>query len=174
MKNLKHLFPLLTIFITLVIAACSGSVKGKWSEEDRRSFYADMEAVEELDNFGDRRKDFIECYLNKAEANYSSYFLADLDEEGCEKLALECGQQVMDNESVIGNWTIEDKENFFDAMEKTEMLSVFGEDKQAFIICYLAKCEANYPSFFQADQDEEGCEALAIECIEELGLSGDI
>ena len=54
-----------------------------------------MESIEELSVFGEEdKKKFIECYLTKCETNYSSYFMADRDFEGCEKIALECTLEV--------------------------------------------------------------------------------
>ena len=173
MKNTNHLICQLTVITAFLLTACSGSEKGKWSEEDRQSFYEEMATVEELNNFGEKKMEFIECYLSKVEANYSSYAMANLDEAGCEKLAVACGEQVMITGSTVGQWSDEDKRQFYKVMEKAEAMAAFGDSKDDFIACYLAKCEAKYESFYQADQDEEGCEALALECTQELGLTGE-
>jgi len=37
---------------------------------------------------------FIECYLDKLQANYSSYAEADQDEDGCTKLSIECASEI--------------------------------------------------------------------------------
>jgi hypothetical protein len=49
-----------------------------------------MNNVEELSNFGEEKIKFIECYLEKCENYYSSYYDADQDEDGCKKLAEDC------------------------------------------------------------------------------------
>ena len=74
----------------------NGSVKGKWSEADKKQFRDDMNGVKELSNFGEKKKTWIECYLSKCETNYSSYYEANHDREGCEKVAFECSESIAD------------------------------------------------------------------------------
>jgi hypothetical protein len=42
-----------------------------------------------------KTKKWIECYLSKCEANYSSYYKADTDEKGAAKIALECNDDII-------------------------------------------------------------------------------
>ena len=74
----------------------NGSVKGKWSEIDKQEFRSDIDGVEELSNFGENKKTWIECYLSKCEANFSSYNKANQDSEECEKFAHECTESIAD------------------------------------------------------------------------------
>lgn len=73
----------------------SSSEKGKWSEADRKRFYDAMEQVD-LSDLGDYKDQWIECYLGKAEQNYSNFFEADSDPAGCEKFALECQDELLE------------------------------------------------------------------------------
>ena len=93
----KKLILMFLVIISQIFSGCNGSKKGNWSETDKQKFQKDMYAVEELSNFGENKSKWIECYLSKCEANYSSYYEANQDEKGCEKLALECGNEVLAN-----------------------------------------------------------------------------
>jgi hypothetical protein len=48
----------------------AGSIRGNWSDKDKRRFRNDMNNVEELSNFGEEKIKFIECYLEKCENYY--------------------------------------------------------------------------------------------------------
>jgi hypothetical protein len=37
----------------------------------------------------------MECYLHKMEAQYSSFSEANSDAQGCEKIALECKEEII-------------------------------------------------------------------------------
>ncbi len=74
----------------------NGSVKGNWSKEDVQKFYKDMNSVKELENFGDNKQRWIECYLEKCEAKYSSYAEADSDEPGCTEIATNCSVSIQE------------------------------------------------------------------------------
>lgn len=80
-----------------VLTSCGGvSEKGNWNEEDKKKADdAIAEIDSELDAFGDAKQEFIDCYLDKVEANYASFAEADADLSGCEKLATECAEDVM-------------------------------------------------------------------------------
>jgi hypothetical protein len=168
MMKKKSILMIFLVVISLIFNGCNGSKKGNWSETDKQKFRKDMYAVEELSNFGDNKSKFIECYLSKCEANYSSYYEADQDEKGCEKIASECSDEVLSNGSKKGNWSETDKQKFRKDMYALEELSNFGDNKSKFIECYLSKCEANYSSYYEADQDEKGCEKIASECSDEV------
>ncbi len=93
MKKWNSILIAVIIFTSLI--SCNGSVKGKWSESDKQNFRKDMQAVKELSNLGENKTKWIECYLSKCEANYSSYSKANTDEKGCEKIAEECGEEFL-------------------------------------------------------------------------------
>ena len=143
-----------------------GSMIGKWSESDKKRFNKEMESVD-LSGLGENKTKWIECYLKKAEANYSSFREANADENGIKNLAIECSREVIDGGSVIGKWSESDKQQFNKAMEGAD-LSYLGKQKKRWINCYLKKLEANYSSFRDANADEQGCKNLAIECSEEI------
>ncbi|MFM7016680.1 MAG: hypothetical protein ACKOX3_10175 [Bacteroidota bacterium] len=72
----------------------NGSVKGNWSEKDKQSFMKDMNEVVDSENFGPYKNEWINCYLNKCQAKYSSYYEANKDTAGCTKLAYECNDAI--------------------------------------------------------------------------------
>lgn len=76
--------------------------KGNWSEEDKTKandavdkVKADLEVI-----LGDQAQGYIDCYLEKVENEYDSFASADSDKEGCEQLAKECMQDLMDDMEV--------------------------------------------------------------------------
>lgn len=73
-----------------------GSVKGNWSYFEKNRFRSDMETVKELDVLGEYKSEWVECYLSKCEENYSSYFAANYDEDGCVMLAEECTDEILE------------------------------------------------------------------------------
>ena len=165
MKTRSNL--ILSLLTMLLLAtACNSSSKGNWSDDDKKKFRKEMSEVKELANFGNKKSAWIECYLRKCEANYSSFAAADRDEKGVEIIAMECSNEILANGSVKGNWSNSDKQNFRQKMDAVEELSVFGESKTEWIECFLSRCEANYSSMHEADQDEEGVKKLALECNE--------
>jgi hypothetical protein len=92
--KLKTKIYFLTLFCTIMLSGCKSSTKGKWSDADKQKFREDMNAVEELSNFGENKSKWIECYLSKCEANYTSYKASNQDEKGTEKLGFECVREV--------------------------------------------------------------------------------
>ena len=72
----------------------NGSVVGKWSETDKQKFRDEMNGIRELDDLGELKIQWVDCYMKKCEANYSSFFEANTDEAGCEKLALACSNEL--------------------------------------------------------------------------------
>ena len=96
MKKCNSILIVIIIFTSLIFSSCNGSIKGKWSESDKQKFRKDMEGIEELSSFGENKTKWIECYLSKCEANYSSYSETDnTDEKGLEKIAEECLEEVL-------------------------------------------------------------------------------
>ena len=166
MKN--QLLNIMFILFSLTFISCNENKLGNWSESDKDRFWSDMETVEELNNFGENKSDFLKCYLNKVESNYSSYYLANSDEKGCSILANQCGEEIFSNGSILGNWSNADKNKFRSDMDNVKGINVFGKEKSDLIECYLEKCESNYSSYYLADIDEEGCTRLALECNDEI------
>lgn len=148
----------------MFFASCNPSVKGKWSDYDKKKFHKEMKKVKELSNLGELEPKFIDCYLNKCEARYESFLEADKDEKGVEILANECLSEAMSDGSVKGNWSTADKEKFRNLMATLNELENLGDNKQKWIECYLNKCEAKYNSFYEADQDKDGAEQFSKEC----------
>ena len=72
----------------------NGSELGNWSVSDKEKFRKDMLSVEELSVLGTKKEKWVECYLSKCEAVYSSYYEADANSEGCRKIALECNNEL--------------------------------------------------------------------------------
>ena len=171
--NLKFMKPFFYFFfslaiVVLTISSCQHSSKGNWSEESKEQFRQDMMGVEELSSFGANKEKWIECYLSKCEMNYDSYLQANKDETGCTALAKECGNEILSNGSVQGNWSQVDRTSFKMDMDTIVELDFLGENKSKWIECYLEKCEDNFTSYYHANTDESGCERLAAECGREL------
>ena len=95
MKSKNSIQLVVMIFISLLLISCNTSVKGNWSDSDKQKFYVEMEAVEELSDLGENKTKWIESYLIKCEANFSSFYQASSDEESLEKIALECFSLIM-------------------------------------------------------------------------------
>ena len=152
------------------------SEKGNWNDSDKKAALKAIKSVDaDLEVFGDNKQQFIDCYLEKIEANYSSFAAADMDSEGCEVLATKCATVTLESaeknsKSVKGNWSKEDIKRMKDVMAEIDSdLNTFGKYKQPFIHCYMSRIENMYSSFYAADQDEKGCERLATDCLKFLG-----
>lgn len=90
------------VILSAVVAAAlltscgGGSTKGNWSEADKAKADAAVAEIDsDLDVFGDKKQDFIDCYLEKVEDNYDNFAAADSDLDGCSKLAEDCAKEVM-------------------------------------------------------------------------------
>ena len=160
MKN-KILIALMSI---LILAGCSASKKGHWSEADRDAFKSDMNQVN-LSAFGTKKQIWLDLYYKKLETNYDSYTSANNDVSGCKKLALQCNNELYSNGSVKGKWSQFDKDAFVKDMASID-LSAFAEQKESWIQCYLEKLEAAYGSYYEANCDEVGCKKAANACTE--------
>ena len=167
MKMIR-LFWTLAVVAVFTLSSCANSSKGNWSEESKKQFLEDMNVIKELSNFGANKEKWVECYLSKCEMNYDSYSQANQDEPGCAILAKECGNEVLTNGSVQGNWSQADRTTFVANMDTIPELDILGADKSKWINCYLEKCEDYFPSYYHANQDEKGCERLGAECGSEL------
>jgi hypothetical protein len=167
MMNIRNTFLwIVIIFTSLILISCNESIKGDWSQSDRQSFRKDIGSIQELSALGDNKSKWIECYLNKCEANFSSYFVADRDAAGCKRIALICNEEVLSNGSIKGKWSQSDRKSFRKEMGSVEELSALGDNKSKWIECFLNKCEANYSSFYEADRDEIGLTRIALMCNE--------
>lgn len=140
----------------------------QWSGTDKKRFYKEMEAVPELENFGENKSRWLECYLSKCEKNYSSFAKANSDAKGCEKLAMDCTKEIYANGSVKGKWSEADKTKFYADMQAVEELNNLGDNKDKWIDCYFYKLQKNFESYFAANSDQAGCEKLAVKCNEEI------
>jgi outer membrane murein-binding lipoprotein Lpp len=157
------------------MADSAESKKGAWSTADKELAQAEIKKVEsQLDYLGENKQQFIDCYLEKVEANYSSFASANSDEPGCAKLSTACATELIElttDGSEKGNWSDGDIDKMNSAIAQIDNdLNALGKNKQAFIDCYMAKVQANYGSFLEADVDIEGCSALSTECVEEIGF----
>lgn len=70
-----------------------GSTIGKWSNRDKKLYYDEMNKTE-LSELGERKKEYIDCYLSKLEKNFKSIRLANMDSVLCESLAKECAADI--------------------------------------------------------------------------------
>ncbi len=78
------------------LASCNSSKKGAWSQEDKDKANAEIKKVESsLDALGDKKQQYIDCYLGKIEDNYNNFDEANKDQKGCEKLAMDCANEVI-------------------------------------------------------------------------------
>jgi hypothetical protein len=169
MKNLKKIL-ILMLLISTILTSCNTSRKGKWSTSDRNKFYKEMKKVSSsLGNLDEENKTkFIDLYFKKCQNNFSSFAEADEDEDGCEKLALASSEEILANGSIKGNWSADDKKKFRTTMNGVKELDNFGNNKKAWIECFLRKCEQTFESFYEADNDEIESEKIASECSVEL------
>jgi hypothetical protein len=72
------------------------STVGNWSAADKKKADEAVAAIDDqLAAFGDKKQDFIDCYLTKVENSYPSFAAADTDLEGCSALAESCATEVM-------------------------------------------------------------------------------
>lgn len=76
-----------------------GSSIGKWSDRDRKMYYEEMNKTD-LNELGERKKDYIDCYLNKLENNFKSMRIANMDSVLCETLAKECASELFPDMSL--------------------------------------------------------------------------
>ncbi|MFM7682156.1 MAG: hypothetical protein ACKO7P_05350 [Bacteroidota bacterium] len=85
-----------SIALSAMLVSCSGSKKGAWSDDDKKKANDEIKKVESsLDILGDKKQKFIDCYLEKVEDNYDNFDAANIDEKGCEKLAIDCMKEAM-------------------------------------------------------------------------------
>lgn len=76
--------------------AADVSTVGHWNADDKAKADAAIAAIDaDLAPFGDKKQDFIDCYLGKIENNYSSFASADSDLQGCSAIAEQCANEVM-------------------------------------------------------------------------------
>ncbi len=155
------------LFSAALISCNTQSKKGAWSKADKVLFYKEMENTKDLDNLGEDKTKWIDCYYEKSQKEFASFEEANNNLEGCKKLAEICATEVIDQGSAIGKWSDRDKKMYFDEMNNTD-LNQLGELKNDYVNCYLKKLENNFSSIRKANMDSTRCEELAIECASEL------
>lgn len=85
------------LFLTLfIVASCATSSKGDWTKSDKRKAEKAVASVKDqlYEILGSKADHYIRCYLYKVEQHYSNFEEADHDQEGCERLAKECMQDL--------------------------------------------------------------------------------
>lgn len=91
---MKYVF--FSFTLTVMLASCSGSKKGAWSDDDKKKANDEMKFVEfALEKFGDKKQVIIDCFLEKVEDNYDNFDAANKDDKGCAKLATDCVKEAM-------------------------------------------------------------------------------
>ncbi len=83
-------------FAALFLAACGGSKKGAWSDEDKEKFQS--KCKDELGKImGENTNKLCDCMLEKVEDEFETYDEADkgMNNEAGTKIAEECATQVM-------------------------------------------------------------------------------
>lgn len=167
-----HLYKILILICSIsigsIFVSCNTqSKKGAWSKADKVLFYKEMENTKDLDNLGEDKTKWIDCYYEKSQKEFASFEEANNNLEGCKKLAEICAIEVIDQGSAIGKWSDRDKKMYFEEMNNTD-LNQLGELKNDYVNCYLKKLENNFSSIRKANMDSTRCEELAIECASEL------
>lgn len=76
-----------------------GSALGKWSDRDKKMYYEEMNKTD-LNELGERKKDYIDCYFSKLEKNFKSMRIANTDSVLCETLAKECAAELFPDNSM--------------------------------------------------------------------------
>jgi hypothetical protein len=94
----KNVLMVYIVTISLIFNGCNESQKRNWTETEKQQFRDEVSTVKDLSNFGENKSKWIECFLSKCEAKYSSIYEANQDEKGCEKIALECNNEVLSNQ----------------------------------------------------------------------------
>lgn len=109
MKILKLIAPAV---LSITLLACSAesddkksddakeqvieSKKGAWTDKDHKKMRDEIAKVEsDLEALGEYKQEFIDCYTERVENSYESFDIANVDEEGCKNLAMECANGIM-------------------------------------------------------------------------------
>ena len=166
MKHLKKLL-IVALLITTILTSCNSSKKGKWSEDDKKKFHAEMKKgmaeVKDIDK--ETATKVFDILFVKCQENYSSFAEANSDKKGTEKLVLETIQEYLANGSKKGNWSADDKKKFSKIiMDELKESTILDEYKQRFIDCSLKKFEQKYNSLYNADQDVAGSGKIGEDC----------
>lgn len=95
---MKKTFIVLASLSLFVLASCGGSTKGNWSDDDkeraREELNSERDQMEVL--IGKEKTDaFIDCAMEKIEANYENFEAADSDIPGMEKIGEECMTELL-------------------------------------------------------------------------------
>ena len=78
------------------------SKKGAWSDADKQSGREYITGTPEQSNkLGKYKQEFIDCFVEKVEANYSSFDDAKSNDSVCEILAYECANEIIPNFAIF-------------------------------------------------------------------------
>lgn len=69
-----------------------------------------------------------------------------------------------------GNWSKSDTKKARKELSKVEaeVRTSLGDQTDAYFDCYLEKIINTYKNYEQANEDYQGCEKLALECVESI------
>lgn len=90
---MKRVFVAMIPLSLLFFASCSGaSKKGAWNDEDKDAARKEMVDIKDeiREAVGDNTDAYINCYLEKLEANYENLDASHNDIPGCSKLGQAC------------------------------------------------------------------------------------
>jgi hypothetical protein len=90
---MKKIILIAAVFCTTI--SC-GSKKGAWSEEDKtkaRNYIKQSEGS--LDFLGNKKEQFVQCYLEKVENTYENFDDANADTKGCDNLTANCLGEIL-------------------------------------------------------------------------------
>jgi uncharacterized protein with GYD domain len=91
----KSIIGICILFITLLMASCGGSTKGKWTDDDKKAFRDECTGVKEVKDMGETGIKLCDCMLGKSEADFNSFKDADSDESKMTTFGEACAVEVM-------------------------------------------------------------------------------
>jgi hypothetical protein len=152
----------------IFIFGCNSTPNNKWLESEKKTMRSELDKTIGSALIDSKKQKWIDCLLEKCEEKYSSYAQASNDETGLEFLMNQCNSEVFSNNSILGQWSNEDRVKFRKDMEAVQDVSYLGRKKDLYIDCFLRKCEQRYNSYYEANNDERGNKALLQECVNEI------
>jgi hypothetical protein len=86
---------LMYIMVATSLLACNESKKDGWSDEDKRKSIENLnDEFFKVSGIGDKKQDYIDCFLENIEKNYDSYEEAEKDPTVTLKIADYCLNKV--------------------------------------------------------------------------------
>lgn len=106
-KFIYYLMFALVLSLVMVFIKKNDSAKGKWSQSDKNKFREYLGKEKGIVSMlgEDKANQFIECCLNKTEAENSSFSEVKSDLEGGKKIGSDCFIEISSIGSFKGNWT---------------------------------------------------------------------